>query len=324
MSRPYKLTWNYTNPREYLRLYEKFEMPPLIITCAITGGWQGKEANPNLPETPEEQAKSTFEAYEAGASIVHVHARDPKKGYADAVGSKEIYYDINKRIRELCPDIIINNTTGGGPGMNLEERLQSAYAKPEMCSLNMGTMVQRGLVKARIGGLSGRDRDVEVETVFKNTYSDTERFAKVMLENNVKPEMETFQDGNWSLIDNLIDKQLVKPPYWVCLVPGMQSATPPTPWHILNQIAYAPPNTMFNIIGIGVHQLPLTTFAMLIGLHIRVGMEDNVYYARGVKAKSNAELVARAVRIAKELNRPVATPTEAREMLGISKTPTKY
>ncbi|MEM3017659.1 MAG: 3-keto-5-aminohexanoate cleavage protein, partial [Candidatus Bathyarchaeia archaeon] len=293
-------------------------------TCAITGGWQGKEANPNLPETPEEQAKSTFEAYEAGASIVHVHARDPKKGYAEAVGSREIYYDINKRIRELCPDIIINNTTGGGPGMSLEERLQAAYAKPEMCSLNMGTMVQRGLVKARTGGLSGRDRDVEVETVFKNTYSDTERFAKVMLENNVKPEMETFQDGNWSLIDNLIEKQLVKPPYWVCLVPGMQSATPPTPWHILNQIAYAPPNTMFNIIGIGVHQLPLTTFAMLIGLHIRVGMEDNIYYARGVKAKSNAELVARAVRIAKELNRPIATPTEAREMLGISKTPTKY
>ncbi|MEM4251466.1 MAG: 3-keto-5-aminohexanoate cleavage protein, partial [Candidatus Bathyarchaeia archaeon] len=274
--------------------------------------------------TPEEQAKSTFEAYEAGASIVHVHARDPKKGYAEAVGSREIYYDINKRIRELCPDIIINNTTGGGPGMSLEERLQAAYAKPEMCSLNMGTMVQRGLVKARTGGLSGRDRDVEVETVFKNTYSDTERFAKVMLENNVKPEMETFQDGNWSLIDNLIEKQLVKPPYWVCLVPGMQSATPPTPWHILNQIAYAPPNTMFNIIGIGVHQLPLTTFAMLIGLHIRVGMEDNIYYARGVKAKSNAELVARAVRIAKELNRPIATPTEAREMLGISKTPTKY
>jgi len=324
MSKPYKLTWEYTNPREYLRLYEKFEMPPLIITCAITGGWQGKEANPNLPETPDEQAKSTFEAYEAGASIVHVHARDPKKGYADAIGSKEIYCGINKRIRELCPDIIINNTTGGGPGMSLEERLQAAYAKPEMCSLNMGTMVQRGLVKARTGAISGREKDVEVETVFKNTYSDTERFAKVMLENNVKPEMETFQDGNWTLIDNLIIKQLLKPPYWVCLVPGMQSATPPTPWHILNQISYAPPNTMFNIIGIGTHQLPLTTFAMLIGLHTRVGMEDNVYYARGVKAKSNAELVARAVRMAKELNRPIATPTEAREMLGISKTPTNY
>jgi 3-keto-5-aminohexanoate cleavage enzyme len=136
--------------------------------------------------------------------------------------------------------------------------------------------------------------------------------------------METFQDGNWYLIENLINKQLLKPPYWVCLVPGMQSATPPTPWHILNQITYAPPNTMINIIGIGAHQAPLTTFAMILGLHVRVGMEDNVYYARGVKAKSNAELVARAVRIAKELNRPVATPTEAREMLGISKTPTKY
>jgi len=208
--------------------------------------------------------------------------------------------------------------------MSLEERLQAAYANPEMCSLNMGTMVQRGLVKARTGALKGRGEDQVVETVFKNSYTDTERFAKEMLDRNVKPEMETFADGNWSLIDNLISKQLLKQPYWVCLVPGMQGATPPTPWHVMNQTAFAPPNTMFNIIGIGVHQPPLTTFAMIMGMHVRVGMEDNVYYARGVKAKSNAELVARAVRIAKELNRPVATPTEAREMLGISKTPTKY
>jgi 3-keto-5-aminohexanoate cleavage enzyme len=324
MSKPNKLTWDYGSPREYLRIHEKFEMPPLIITCAITGGWQGKEANPNVPETPEEQAKSTLEAYEAGASIVHVHARDPKKGYADAVGSKEIYYDINKRIRELCPDIIINNTTGGGPGMSIEERLQAVYAKPEMCSLNMGTLTMRGLYKARKPPLTGRDQDVAVESVFKNTYTDTERFAKEMLDRNVKPEMETFGDGNWYLIDNLISKQLLKPPYWVCLVLGMQSATPPTPWHLMSQTAYATPNTMFNIIGIGVHQVPLTTFAMIMGMHIRVGMEDNVYYARGAKAKNNAELVARAVRIAKDLNRPVATPSEAREMLGISKTPTKY
>ncbi len=324
MSKPYMTTWNYGSPRDYLRLYEKFEMPPLIITCAITGGWQGKEANSSLPETPEEQAKSTFEAYEAGASIVHVHARDPKTEYADAVGSKEIYFDINKRIRELCPDIIINNTTGGGPGMTLEDRLKAAYAKPEMCSLNMGTMVQRATVKARKDGLGGREEDKPIETVFKNTYSDTEKFAKVMLDNNVKPEMETFADGNWYLIDNLIKKELVKPPYLVCLVLGMQSVTPVTPWHLLNQVTFAPPNTLFNIIGIGIHQVPMTTLATLLGMHIRVGMEDNVYYSRGVKAKNNAQLVERAARIAKELNRSIATPTEAREMLGISKTPTTY
>jgi len=324
MSKPSKLTWDYGNPREYLRLHERFEMPPLIITCAITGGWQGKEANPSIPETPEEQAKSTFEAYEAGASIVHVHARDPKRGYSQPVGSKEIYLDINKRIRELCPDIIINNTTGGGPTMPIEERLSSVYANPEMCSLNMGTLVQRGVYKARQPPLTGRDQDEYVESIFRNTYTDTERFAKEMLDRNIKPEMETFGDGNWYLIDNLISKGLIKPPYFVCLVLGMQSATPPTPWHLMNQTTFAQPNTMFNIIGIGVHQVPLTTLAMTLGMHVRVGFEDNVYYARGVKAKSNAELVQRTVRIAKELNRTVATPTEAREMLGISKTPTKY
>jgi len=324
MSKPSKLTWDYGNPREYLRLHERFEMPPLIISCAITGGWQGKEANPALPETPDEQAKSTFEAYEAGASIAHVHARDPKVGYAEPVGSKEIYLDINKRIRELCPDIIINNTTGGGPKMSVEDRLQSVYANPEMCSLNVGTLVMKAVYKARKPPLSGRDQDEPVESIFRNTYTDTERFAKEMLDRNVKPEMETFGDGNWYLIDNMINKGLIKPPYFVQLVLGMMSATPPTPWHLLNQTAYAPPNTMFNILGIGVHQVPLTTFAMILGMHVRVGMEDNVYYARGVKAKSNAELVQRVVRIAKELNRPIATPTEAREMLGISKTPTKY
>jgi len=324
MSKPYKLTWDYGSPREYLRLHEKFEMPPLIITCAITGGWQGKEANPNMPETPEEQAKAAFGAYEAGASVVHIHARDPKKGYAEPIGDKDIYHDINKRVRELCPDIIINNTTGGGPTMSIEERLQAAYAKPEMCSLNMGTLTMRGVNKARKPPLTGRDQDEHIESVFKNTYSDTERFAKSMLDLNIKPEMETFNDGNWYLIQNLIDKQLLKPPYWVCLVLGMQGATQPTPWHLLNQTTFAPPDTMFNIIGIGVHQVPLTTLAMILGMHVRVGMEDNVYYARGAKVESNAQLVERAARIAKELNRPVATPTEAREMFGISKTPSKY
>lgn len=324
MDKPYKLTWNYSNPREYLELYEKFEMPPLIISCAITGGWQGKEVNPNMPETPEEQAKATLEIYEAGASVVHVHARDPKKGYADAVGDKDIYYDINKKIRELCPDIIINNTTGGGPKMTVDDRLQAVYGKPEMCSLNMGTLTMRGKVKARKPPLSGRDEDQVIEAVFKNTYSDTERFAKEMLDNNVKPEMETFGDGNWHLIDNLIQKDLLKPPYWVQLVLGMQSATPPTPWHIMSQASLAPPNTMFNILGIGVHQIPMTTFALIMGMHIRVGMEDNVYYARGAKVESNAQLVSRVVRMAKECNRPIATPEEAREMLGISETPSKY
>ena len=324
MSKPYKLTWDYGNPREYLKLYEKFEMPPLIVTCAITGGWQGKEANPNIPETPEEQAQSAFEAYEAGASIVHVHARDPKIGYSEPVGGKDIYLDINKRIRELCPDLIINNTTGGGPNMSIEDRIEAIYAKPEMCSLNVGTLAQRGLYKAREPPLTGRDKDVFVETVFRNTYSETERFAKEMLDNNVKPEMETFNDGNWFLIQNMIDKQLLKPPYWVCLVLGMQSATPPTPWHLLNQVTFAPPETIFNIIGIGVHQVPLTTLAIILGMHVRVGMEDNVYYARGAKAESNAQLVERVVRVAKELNRPIATPSEAREILGMSKTPTTY
>jgi len=145
-----------------------------------------------------------------------------------------------------------------------------------------------------------------------------------MLEHNVKPEMETFGDGNWHLINNLIEKKLLKPPYFVQLVLGPGSITPPTQWHIMTQTAFAPPNTIFNILGIGVHQIPMTTFALLMGMHVRIGMEDNIYYSRGVKAKNNGELVERVVRIAKECNRPIATPQEAREILEMSKNPTKY
>jgi 3-keto-5-aminohexanoate cleavage enzyme len=324
MSKNYRTTWNYSNPLEYRKMHEKLELPPLIISCAITGGWQGKESNPNMPETADEQAKSSFEAYEAGAAAVHIHARDPKTGYAELIGDKDIYYDVNKRIRELCPDIIINNTTGGSPTMSVEDRLQAAYANPDMCSLNLGTQCLRGFVKARKPPLTGRDNDMIIESIFKNTFTDVEKFAKVMLDHDIKPEMEMFNESNWEYVRNLIEKNLLKQPYFVQLVLGMQSSTPPTPWHILNQIAYAPPNTIFNIAGLGVHQLQLTTFAIILGLHVRVGLEDNVYYSRGKLAKSNAQLVERTVRIAKELNRPIATPAEAREILGMSKTPKKY
>jgi 3-keto-5-aminohexanoate cleavage enzyme len=245
-------------------------------------------------------------------------------GYATPSCDPDIYREINRRVRELCPDIVISNTTGAGFGVPVEERIRSIQAGAEICSLNVGTMAIRMLYRARKPPLKGRLQDEEFNGTFTHTYQDTEKFARYMLEKGIKPEIETYDSGNFWLVRNLINKNLITPPYFHCLVMGYQSSSPPTPWHLLNLMAMAPANSIWNVIGIGVHELPMTTLAIILGAHVRVGMEDNIYYSRGVKARSNAELVARTVRIAKELQRPIATPSETREILRISKTPRKF
>lgn len=320
------MAWNYNDVNEYLRLVRRHEMPPLIISVALTGGVHGKESNPNLPETPEEQARQAYEAYRAGASIVHIHARDPRSGYAGPSTDPEDYRKANKLIRELCPDIIINNTTGGGLKLTTEERIRSLDADPEIASLNMGPLAWKALLKKREPPLSGRSEDVLIDGVWPPTFSwrETELFAQRMLEKNIKPEMEVYHQGQFQLVYNLIEKNLVKPPYLIQFVMGAPSAVLPTPQNLISMLYHVPPNTVVSVIGIGPFQLPLTAIAIAMGLHVRVGLEDNIYYRRGELAKSNAQLVERVVRIAKELERPIATPAQAREMLGIPKEPKQY
>jgi len=320
------LAWNYNDVNEYLRLVRRQEMPPLIISVAVTGGVHGKETNPNLPETPEEQAQQAYEAYKAGASIVHIHARDPKTGYASPSTNPEHYREINRRIRELCPDIIINNTTGGGLGLSTEERMRSLEADPEIASLNMGPLAWKAILKKREPPLTGRSEDVLMDSVWPPTFSwrETELFAQRMLEKNIKPELEVYHQGQFQLVYNLMEKSLLKKPYWIQLVLGAPSAALPTLANIISMLSHVPPDSMVSVAAIGPFQLPLTTIAIAMGLNIRVGLEDNVYYRRGEQAKSNAQLVERAVRIAKELNREIATSAQAREMLGLSKEPKQY
>jgi len=320
------LAWNYNDVNEYLRLVRRQEMPPLIISVAVTGGVHGKETNPNLPETPEEQAQQAYEAYKAGASIVHIHARDPKTGYASPSTNPEHYREINRRIRELCPDIIINNTTGGGLGLSTEERMRSLEADPEIASLNMGPLAWKAILKKREPPLTGRSEDVLMDSVWPPTFSwrETELFAQRMLEKNIKPELEVYHQGQFQLVYNLMEKSLLKKPYWIQLVLGAPSAALPTLANIISMLSHVPPDSMVSVAAIGPFQLPLTTIAIAMGLNIRVGLEDNIYYRRGEQAKSNAQLVERAVRIAKELNREIATSAQAREMLGLSKEPKQY
>ena len=321
------MTWKGHDVREYLNMIAKQEMPPLIISVALTGGVHGKEINPNLPETPMEQAKQTYEAYKVGASIVHVHARDPKTGYATPSIDPDQYREINRQIRKLCPDIIINNTTGGGLGsLTTEQRMRSLEAGPEIASLNLGPLAWKAKLKKREPPLSGRPEEVLLDSIWPGTFSwgETELFAKKMMEKEIKPELEVYHQGQFQLAYNLIEKKLIDKPYMIQFVMGAPSGVLPTPSNLMSMLENAPLESIISVIGTGPNQLPLTTIAIAMGLHIRVGLEDNVYYEKGVLCKSNAQLVARATRIAKELNRGIATPAQAREMLGLKKQPTAY
>jgi len=319
--------WDYRDSRKYLSRAAKADWPPLIITVAITGGVQGKEVCPGLPETPEEQAEATYAAYQAGASIVHVHARDPSTGYADTSGNAEDFARVNALIRDKCPDIIINNTTGGSFGMAMEQRVKSLEARPEMATLNCGPNPIRMTLKKREAPLTGRPSDLNFDGLDLTTpsvWKETELFAKLMFDKEIKPEVEMYNAGHYWLVDNLIERNLLKTPYFIQFVMGAQGGSYPTPKNVMSLIEQAPQPCLLNIAGTGAHQLPLNTLGIVLGVHVRTGLEDNLYYRRGKLADSNAQLVERIVRIAKELNRDVATPTQARQMLGISVNPRKY
>ncbi len=278
-------------------------MEKLIVTVAITGGLHGKSANPNLPEQPEEQIQQTIDAWNAGASIVHIHTRDND---GNSVQDVERYREIKEGIRARGCDIIVQFTTGGGIGMTNEQRLSSIEAEPEMASLNMGNVNY----PMPGGGYA--------LSIFSP--SDLVWFAEQMLAKNVKPEMELYSAAMLKEVDMLIEKGLLKKPYYINFVMGMpaQGAGKPTRRDLFFMIDSLPADSVFNVCGIGRTQLEMTTYAILSGGMARVGLEDNVYYAKGEKAKSNAQMVERTVRIANELQRPIASPDEARKILGLN------
>ncbi len=313
--------WNYAAAFAYLERVGR--MPPTIICVACNGGIQGKESNPNLPETPEEIAESVAGAYEAGASMVHVHARQKEFPTRPAVTTKR-WLEVNARIREACPDIIINDTTGGGPDMTMEERLQCLDAKPEVASLNLTPDMSRFTIRERPATLPDPRPEMIYDECLPFSYGQIKHFASEMKDRGIKPELETYHPGGGWVIRFLIDEGLIEGPYWIQTVMGYQTSSLATVDNVLQIIRELPDDTVWLTSGIGPHQLPMTTLAIILGGHVRVGLEDNVYYRRGEKAESNRQLVEREVRLIHELNREVATPAQAREMLGLSATPTRY
>ena len=269
-------------------------MDKLIITACLTGAEVTRELQPNLPISPDEIAEAAYQAWKAGASIVHVHAR---KADGTPTQDKEVYREIKDRIAEKC-DIIFQPSTGGAVWHSKEERIQPVYLKPEMASLSTGTCN------------FGPD-------VFMNTEEYMESFAKIMQENGVKPEVEVFEKG---MIDNamkLVKKGLLTMPLHFDFVMGVPGAISGEARDLVYLVESIPKGCTWTVAGIGRFELPLGIMAIVMGGHVRVGFEDNIYYSKGVVAESNAQLVERIARISKEYGREVATPDEARKILGL-------
>lgn len=272
----------------------------VIITVAQTGALVNKKMNPNVPEQPDEIVASSYECYNEGASIVHIHARD-KTG--DNTSDPRIFRTIKNGIREKC-GLIIAFSTGGGPNLTQEQRIECLQAEPEMASLNMGSMMR----------ISGKYAGVP----WSNMPHEIELYVSRMRELGVKPELEVYDLAMFKEVNAVIEKGLVDKPYYINLVLGMryQGACDATPKILTLLHDFLPADAYFNCTPVGPAQLPLTTMAMILGGCVRVGLEDNIFYRKGELA-TNAQLVARTVRIARELGKEPATPDEARKILGL-------
>jgi 3-keto-5-aminohexanoate cleavage enzyme len=279
--------------------FEDYFQKKLILSVATTGGLHGKEANPNLPTDPEEVARDVAACEAAGASMVHLHARDEAGEDTKDVARFQALRDA---IDEHCDDIIVNFTTGGGGIYPREERIAPVLEtdpRPEVATIDVGPM-NFGQTRTAI-----------------NSREMSEEYAERMREVGVKPEIEVFNQGHVPEFEHLIEEGLLDAPYWATVILGMQTGTPPHPRNLVNLVDNLPPDTEWQALAVGRYQLPLTTMAMIMGGHVRVGMEDNVYYRKGELAESNAQLVRRTARIADELDRPIASPAETREILGL-------
>lgn len=278
-------------------------IPPdkVIITVAQTGAITNKKLNPNVPEQPEEIAASAHACFNQGAAICHIHARDAS---GENTSDLAVFQDIHDRIRAKC-NIIIQDSTGGGPNLSQEQRINCLNAGPEMASLNMGSLMR----------VSGPYKGVP----WSNMPDEIDWYLEEMDKKGVKPEMEVYSHAMLQEVRRLIDQGRVQKPYYINIVLGMryQGAEPADPRTLFSMVQSLPADSIFNCTGVGRAQTTLGAQAMILGGCVRVGLEDNIYYGKGELAESNAQLVARMVRIARELGKEPATPDEARQYLGL-------
>lgn len=269
-------------------------MEKLIITAAICGAEVTKEHNPSVPYTVEEIGNEAESAYKAGASIIHLHVREDD---GTPTQDKARYKACMDEILKRCPDVIVQPSTGGSVGMTDEERLQPTELSPEMATLDCGT--------CNFGG----------DSVFTNTENTIKNFGRLMIERGVKPEIEVFDKGMVDYAIKYAKQGFIKEPMHFDFVLGVQMAASVRDLNFM--VESIPVGSTWTVSGIGRHELPMAAVAIVMGGHVRVGFEDNIYVEKGVIAKTNGELVEKVVKIANELGREIATPNEAREILGL-------
>ena len=289
-----------------------------IITCAVTGNITRPEQHPHLPITPAQIAAAAIGAAKAGAAIAHIHVRDPETGVPSM--ALEHYREVVERIRESGTDLIINLTTGPGgrfipsdhdpkvaaPGSTLmrpEERVAHVVAlRPELCSLDLNTMW--------FGA-----------SVVINTPRNVTIMAEAIRAAGVKPELEVFDSGDIQLAHQLLESGVLPRPALFQVVLGIRNGFPATPETLLYARSLLPADAQWAAMGTGRMEFPIVAQACLLGGHVRVGLEDNLYLSKGVLAPSNAALVERAVTIVELLGGEVASPAEARAILGLRSPP---
>lgn len=290
---------------------------PTIVSCAVTGNITTRQQTPHLPVTPEEIANSCIEAARAGAAIVHIHVRHP-----DGRPSMELahYREVVERLRAAEEDMVINLTTGPGqrfvpseadprvaaPGTTLmrpEPRVAHVQAlRPELCSLDLNTMY------------SG-------SSVVINTPANLAIMAQLIAEAGVKPELEVFDSGDIQLGNHFIEQGRLEASTLFQIVLGVRYGAIATPETLMYMKSLLPPTAPWSAFGVGRWEFPMLAQSWLLGGHVRVGLEDNIYLEKGVLAEGNAALVAKAVRIVRDLGGRIATPAEARDILGLTRQP---
>jgi len=298
-------------------------MSKIIITCAITGSIHTPSMSPYLPITADDITRHGIDAAEAGAAILHLHARDPNDGRPSA--QPDHFLPFLPRLKQNC-DAVLNISTGGSATMTLDDRLAAPkLAEPEMCSLNMGSMnFALYPAAARISDwkydwekpfLEGSD-----DLVFKNSPRDIARILTEMgQDRGARFEFECYDVGHLYMLRHFFDRGLVKAPLFIQFVFGVLGGIGPDPENLTHMKLIADKlfgkDYMFSVLAAGRHQMPMTTMSAAMGGHVRVGLEDSLMIARGRLAQTNAEQVVKIRRIVESLGREVATPTEAREIL---------
>lgn len=300
-------------------------MSKIIITCAITGSIHTPSMSPHLPITADQITRHALDAAEAGAAILHLHARDPENGRPSALPAH--FMAFLPRIKQNC-DAVLNLTTGGSATMTLDDRLAAALvAEPEMCSLNMGSM--NFALHPAAERITNWTYDWEKpflegseDLVFKNTPRDIARIlTQLGQDRGARFEFECYDIGHLYMLRHFVDRGMVTGPLFIQFVFGVLGGMGAAPENLMHMKLMADKlfgdDYMFSVLAAGRHQMPMATMSATLGGHVRVGLEDSLMISRGQLATSNAEQVFKIRRIVEELGREIATPTEARAMLGL-------